>query len=104
MSSDNPESLIVSTPGTCGGKPRIGGHRITVENVAIWHERMGWSVDEICAQYDLTLGQVYGALSYYFDHQEEIDNRIKYGEKVVESMRAKNPSRLEEKLRGHKSA
>ena len=24
---------IVSTPGTCGGRPRIDGHRITVEDV-----------------------------------------------------------------------
>jgi uncharacterized protein (DUF433 family) len=38
---------IVSTPGICGGRPRIDGHRIQVEDVAIWHERMGMSPDEI---------------------------------------------------------
>ena len=26
---------IEATPGVCGGKPRIAGHRITVQNVAI---------------------------------------------------------------------
>ena len=42
---------IVLTPGTCGCKPRIAGHRIRVQDVAIWHERLGYSVDEIIAYY-----------------------------------------------------
>ena len=28
---------IEITPGTCGGKPRIAGHRITVQVIVIWH-------------------------------------------------------------------
>jgi len=28
-------TLIVRTPGTCGGRPRIAGTRITVEKIAI---------------------------------------------------------------------
>ena len=35
---------IVRTPGVCGGRPRIDGHRITVEHVAVWHEQMGMMV------------------------------------------------------------
>ena len=38
---------IEITPNISGGKPRIAGHRITVENIVIWHERMGKSVDEM---------------------------------------------------------
>jgi len=38
---------IEITQGVCGGKPRIAGHRIRVEDIAIWHERMGLSADEI---------------------------------------------------------
>src|SRR4029450_12500399 len=30
---------VVVTPGVCGGKPRIAGHRIKVAHVAAWHER-----------------------------------------------------------------
>ena len=44
---------IVRSPDTAGGKPRIAGRRITVQNVVIWHEQMGFSVDEIASQYDL---------------------------------------------------
>jgi len=29
---------IEITPGICGGKPRIAGHRIKVQNIVIWHE------------------------------------------------------------------
>jgi len=36
-------------PEMAGGKPRIAGHRITVQDVVIWHERLGQSVDEIAA-------------------------------------------------------
>jgi uncharacterized protein (DUF433 family) len=38
---------IVQTPGVCAGKPRIAGHRIKVEQVAVWHERMGQSPAQI---------------------------------------------------------
>ena len=34
---------IEITPGICGGKPRIAGHRIKVQNIVIWYERMGRS-------------------------------------------------------------
>ena len=37
---------IESSPDVAGGKPRITGHRITVHNVVIWHERMGLNADE----------------------------------------------------------
>ncbi|MEO3706895.1 DUF433 domain-containing protein [Trichormus azollae] len=32
---------IEITPGICGGKPRIAGHRIRVQDIVIWHEQMG---------------------------------------------------------------
>ena len=67
---------IEITPGIVGGKPRIAGHRITVENIVIWHERMGKCADEIAAEYELTLADVYAALAYYYDHRAEIDHSM----------------------------
>lgn len=92
---------IVSTPGTCGGRPRIDGHRITVGDVAIWHERMGMSPDEIVSAYpSITLSDVHAALAYYYEHRERIDADILEGERFAEAMRAKSaPSLLSEKLR-----
>ena len=86
------------TPGIVSGRPRIKGHRITVQNIAIWHERMGISVDEISAEYGLTLAEIHAALSYYFDHQDEINESIREGEAFIEEMRKQNDSVLARKL------
>ncbi len=91
---------IEITPGVVGGKPRIAGRRITVQNIVIWHERMGRGADEIATEYDLTLSDVYAALAYYYDHREEIDQSIREGEAFAEAMRAKTPSKVKEKLHG----
>jgi uncharacterized protein (DUF433 family) len=91
---------IVSTPGVCGGRPRIDGHRITVEDVAIWHERMGLSPDEIVSEHpSITLSDVHAALAYYYENRAQIDADIREGEKFVAEMKAKNPSLLQQKLR-----
>src|SRR5436190_20220999 len=72
---------IIRTPGTCGGKPRIAGTRIKVQHVAVWHERMGMSPDEIVSAYPhLTLADVYAALAYYHDHRAQIDADIREGQ------------------------
>ena len=94
------EQHIEITPGVVGGKPRIAGHRITVQNIAIWHERMGISPDEIATEYDLTLGDLHAALADYFDHREEIDESIRSDEAFVEEMRKQSRSKLGERLSG----
>lgn len=93
---------IEITPGIAGGKPRIAGHRITVQNIAVWHERLGKSVDEICDEHDLSLADVHAALTYYFDHREEIDRRIIEDEAFAESLRQQAPSILKERLQSHR--
>jgi uncharacterized protein (DUF433 family) len=87
---------IVSTPGTCGGKARIAGHRIKVADVAIWYERMGMNPDEIVSTWpSLTLSDVHAALAYYYDHRDQIDAEIREGEELVEKLRAGQPSIFE---------
>jgi uncharacterized protein (DUF433 family) len=92
---------IVSTPGICGGRPRIDGHRIQVEDVAIWHERMGMTPDQIVSEYpSITLADVHAALAYYYDNRQRIDADIEAAKKYAEEMRAKaGPSRLDDMLR-----
>ena len=98
MISKTIDQHIEVTPGIAGGKPRIAGHRITVHDIAIWHERLGKSADEIAAEYDLTLADVYAALTYYFDHREEIDRNIEEGKLFVEALRQHASSPLKQKL------
>jgi uncharacterized protein (DUF433 family) len=90
---------IEVTPGIAGGKPRIVGHRITVQNIVVWHEHLGRSADEISAEHNLTLAEVYAALSYYFDHRAEVDQSIKADDSFVEALRRQKPSALQTKLR-----
>ena len=91
---------IESTPGVCGGKPRISGHRITVQNVVIWHERMGLSADAIADEYGLSLSQVYAALTYYYDNQAEINESIRADEEFVTQMQQGARSIIKEKTGG----
>lgn len=90
---------IEITEGICGGKPRIAGHRITVQNIAVWHERMGRSAEEIAVEYELSLAAVYAALAYYYDHREEIDQRIIDDDAFVEALRLKTLSILPLKMK-----
>lgn len=85
---------IVSTPDTCGGRPRVAGRRITVQHIAIDHERLGRSADQIASDYELSLAQVYAGLAYYFDNRDEIDQAIRADEAFVERLRQATPSKL----------
>ncbi|MEB3336025.1 MAG: DUF433 domain-containing protein [Leptolyngbyaceae bacterium] len=66
-------TLIARTPGTCGGRPRIVGSRITVQYVmnAI---KAGITPEEILEDKPhLTLGGIYAALAYYYANKESLD-------------------------------
>lgn len=91
---------IEITPGICGGKPRIAGHRIRVQDIVICHERMGMSPDEILYHHpSISLSDVYAALAYYYDHQQEIRQDIEAGEALVKEVRTQTPSILQRKLK-----
>jgi uncharacterized protein (DUF433 family) len=91
---------IVQTPTVAGGKPRVAGRRITVQQIAIWHERLGLTADAIADAYDLTLGDVHAALAYYHDHRAEIDATIRDDEAFVAELRQRTASRLAARLGG----
>ncbi|GAX61176.1 hypothetical protein SCALIN_C17_0210 [Candidatus Scalindua japonica] len=94
---------INMTDGVVGGNQRISGHRITVQNIVIWHELIGISADEIAAEYDLTLADVYAALAYYYDHQEEIDKSIQDSNSFVDALKLKTLSKVSQKINAKKT-
>ena len=94
----NLDRHIVATSDTLGGKARIAGRRISVEDIAIWHVRLGKTVDEICAEYDLSLAEVHAALAHYYDHQAEIERDINEGDAVMTALRNSAPSKLAKRL------
>ncbi|MCZ6679876.1 MAG: DUF433 domain-containing protein [Candidatus Poribacteria bacterium] len=93
------KSHIEITPGTCGGKPRIAGHRIRVQDIVIDYEHWGRSPEEIVNQLPITLADVHAALVYYYDNQEEIRQDIREERAFYKEMKAKTPSLVQQKLR-----
>jgi uncharacterized protein (DUF433 family) len=91
---------IASTPDVCGGKPCIAGTRIRVQDIYVWHELQGQSPDQITHEFpQLTLADVYAALSYFWDHRDAIMADIDAERRLVENMKSKNTSALQEKRR-----
>lgn len=67
---------IVRVKGVRGGRPILKNTGIEVALIAKLH-KMGESVDEILSLYPhLAPAAVYDALSYYHDHQDEIERLI----------------------------
>ena len=89
---------IAISQDVAGGKPRIAGHRLTVQHIVIWHERMGLSADEIASNHGLSLADVYAALTYYYDHRQEIDEAIMADESYVVELRKQIKSKLSSKI------
>jgi len=96
--SGTSKSLIVTTPNVRSGKPCIAGRRITVSDVAIWHERMRMTPQQIAATYDLTLAEVHAALAYYYAHQDEIETEIEESLRFATALQRRASSPLGRKL------
>lgn len=69
-------TLIVHTPGICGGRPRIADTRVSVQRIAAWY-KIGLNAEEIVERIgNLTLAQVYAALTYYHANKSEIETYL----------------------------
>lgn len=77
-------------------------YRITVQNIAIWHERLGMSPEEIIYHHPtITLADVHAALAYYYDNLEEIRQQIREGEAFAKQMQGDSPSIVEKILKSN---
>ena len=67
---------MVQLQGICGGQPIIKDSRLSVQHIAQLY-KAGDTVDEILqAHPHVKAAAVYDALSYYLDHQAEIEQEI----------------------------
>jgi uncharacterized protein (DUF433 family) len=76
MTTATDHPYIVRDDAILGGEPIIKGTRTPVRAIVeIW--RMGVAPEDIPTHLPhLKLGQIFGALSYFADHQEEIAQHI----------------------------
>ena len=92
---------ITKTPGVCGDRACIAGHRIRVMDIVVWHEMRGYCADEVAAMFPgITLADVYAALAYHFDNRQEIAEEFRKDEEAGNELLARHPSKLKEKLGG----
>lgn len=78
----------------------LAGTRVRVQDICAYSEIHGLSADQIVVQLpQLSLGQVHAALSYYFDHREQILDELREDEQFAQVMRARTgPGPLERYL------
>jgi uncharacterized protein (DUF433 family) len=66
-------SHITKDPDVCGGKACIDGTRIRVVDI-VSLKRQGYDPEHMREAYpSLNLAQIHAALSYYYEHPEEIE-------------------------------
>ena len=71
------------------GVAYISGTQTKVIEIALDRIAHHWDADEIQRQHPhLSLGQIYAALTYYFDHQKELDEQIEEQLRFVEQSKA----------------
>ena len=81
--------------------PIIEGTTIKVIELVLDNKAYGWSPEELHFQHPcLTLGQIYSAFVYYWDHQQELEQdisrRLRFIEQVKQSIES---SPLEQRLK-----
>ena len=71
------------------GVPMIAGTRTKVVEVILDHLAHDWDAREIHRQHPhLSMGQIYAVLTYYYDHQAEIDADIERRTAQVDDIKA----------------
>lgn len=81
--------------------PLIAGTTMKVIELVLDYKAYGWSPEELHFQHPyLSLGQIYSALAYYWDHQAELDQDIEQRLEMIEQVRQTlNPTLLEARLK-----
>jgi len=91
------DTLLEVSPGTRGSKPCIAGTRIAVHDIVLMHLRLGQSLEQIAATYDLPMAGVHAAMAYYYQHRDEIERKLDADRELGERLRAA-PSLVQAKL------
>ena len=70
------------------GSPCVDGTRLRVADIVVEWRYGASEPADIADKYDLSLGQVYGALAYYHERRDEIDAEIDYKSRFDERWKA----------------
>lgn len=91
---------VTKTPGVCGGRACVAGHRVRVMDIVVWHEMRGMTPDQIVDLFPgITLADVHAALAYYFDHPQETEEEFRKADRLAEWFKTSIPSRIPQEMR-----
>jgi uncharacterized protein (DUF433 family) len=81
--------------------PTIAGTTMKVVELVLDHVAYGWSPEELHFQHPyLTMGQIYSALAYYWDHKVELDQDIERRRQFIDQVQqTTKPPPLAERLK-----
>ena len=80
-------NLISTDPSVRDGRPCVAGTSIEVSVIVIAKIMQESEPDQIAADYDLSLAQVYAALAYYYDNKTAIDASINERRQLAQQMK-----------------
>ena len=73
--------------------PLISGTNMKVVELVLEQSAHGWSPEELHFQHPyLSLGQIFSALAYYWDHKDELDQNI--GDRLERVKQIRNQTEL----------
>lgn len=67
---------VVKSADVLSGEPTVEGTRLAVRHVLRLYRDLGKTAERIAEEYGLTVAQVHDALSYAFDHPNEIADHV----------------------------
>jgi uncharacterized protein (DUF433 family) len=81
--------------------PTIAGTTMKVIELVLDHVAYGWSPEELHFQHPyLTMGQIYSALAYYWDHKVKLDQDIERRRQLIDQVQqTTKPPTLAERLK-----
>jgi uncharacterized protein (DUF433 family) len=84
--------------------PMIAGTTIKVVEIVLDHLAYGWSPEELHFQHPhLSMGQIYSALAYYWDHKAELDADIeRHLQRIDSTQQSAASSGLAERLKARR--
>jgi len=84
-------NLIAIDPTIRAGRPYIAGTTLRVSDIVMAHLFHQRTPDEIAADYELALAQVYAALAYYYEHKTLLDYDIRQQLTTARALKEQRP-------------
>ncbi len=74
---------ITNNKSYCGGSPIIAGTKFPVRSVVFYVLKQGMTPEELVKEFSqISLPQVYDALSYYYENKKAVDKELREHEEA----------------------